>query len=254
MGRIRRTLIDLLSLVLVVSTLSLISVPSANAYSISNTDEVITTTGGGGYITANCDTGSIIRTLGATGEASAVLTRPYADCFSLNSQATTATTATNTIGGNAWGGAGTIGLTAQSCSASQGVVGLVVHKQNGSGYVSGWQLICGDLPTSSNRTTSEIVFGWTNPGVSSPSQRETISCPTGMFAVGMSGYVGSILDKIGFKCGTISGASQTITFANPGTKVFGSGNFSVSPTSSSGLSVTTTSATPSICTIASTTV
>ena len=221
MRRTKRSLHHFLALVLVVSTLSAISVvspPEAKAaYTVSNTNEVITTTGGGGYITANCDTGGIVRSVGATGLSSgAVLTRPTAVCYTLNAQETLANVTANTIGGTAsWGGAGDTTLTSVTCSESQGVVGLVVHKTAANGYVSGFQVICGNLLDSSSRSTSDIVFGWSNAGASSPSQRETITCPTGMFAVGMSAYVGSIMDKIGFKCGafTVAPGAPTIGVA-----------------------------------------
>jgi hypothetical protein len=53
--------------------------PTAKGYSISNTNEVITTTGGGGYIGANCPAGSVIYQVGATGNSSFIsLTRPIA--------------------------------------------------------------------------------------------------------------------------------------------------------------------------------
>lgn len=53
----------------------------------------------------------------------------------------------------------------------------------------------------------------------------------------------------------IQGATQTITFANPGNKAFGSGNFTVSATTDAvGLNVAITSATTGVCTISGTTV
>lgn len=218
MRNMRRFVVQSLALVLMVSTLSTMSViraPEAKAaYTISNTDEVITTTGGGGYITANCNTGSIIRTIGATGSsATPVLTRPTADCFSLNAQETLANVPANSLGTTSWGGAGDSPLTSVSCTESQGVVGVVAHKTASNGWISGWQIICGDLLNSTNRTTSATVMGWQNAGTASPGQRETITCPTGMFAVGLSAYVGSILDRIGFKCGafTVAPGAPTVT-------------------------------------------
>jgi uncharacterized repeat protein (TIGR02543 family) len=51
-----------------------------------------------------------------------------------------------------------------------------------------------------------------------------------------------------------SNQPQTISFTNPGNKTLGSGTFSVSPTSSSGLTVTVTSATTGVCTVSGITV
>ena len=199
--------------------------PTAKGYSItaSGTD-YITTTGGGGYIgPANCPAGSVIYQMGATGDSgNGALTRPVGNCADLNGAASLHSTVTGSIGTSAWGGAGNTGLTAVRCTSAQAVVGMVVHKQ-GNGYVSGWQLMCGTLPTGGSRTTDSAVFGWSNAGTASPSQRETIQCPTGMVAVGMVGYVGGILDRIGLRCGTISAADQaTVTVTSASTITYGS--------------------------------
>ena len=189
------------------------STPTAQAYSISNTDQIVTTTCGGGLIGPSvCGTGSFIYGLGAGGNAGITsLTEPVAACGDLNSAATTFNAFTGTRGGSGWGGGSNTSLTPQYCSSTQALVGVVAHKQ-ANGYVSGWQLICGTLPGGTSRVTSGTVFGWSNAGTSSPWQRETIECPTGMIAVGMLAYVGSIMDRIGFRCGTITGAAQaTVT-------------------------------------------
>jgi hypothetical protein len=173
MRKARRFVASFIPFVLAVSTLSAISIvaaPRANAaYTVSNTNEVVTTTGGGGYITANCDTGAIIRTIGATGiSPSNVLTRPTANCFTLNSAETLANVGANSLGGtSSWGtDAGNTTLTSVSCTESQGVVGIVAHKTASNGYMAGFQVICGDLFNSTNRTTSSVVFGWNNAGTS----------------------------------------------------------------------------------------
>jgi hypothetical protein len=135
----------------------------------------------------------------------------------LNSSATAKSATTGNIGGSGWGGASNHGMTTQNCSSTQALVGVVAHKQ-ANGYVSGWQLICGTLPGGTSRVTGSDVFGWSNAGTSSPWQRETIECPTGMVAVGMFAYVGSIMDRIGLRCGTITGATQaTVTINNSAT-------------------------------------
>jgi len=53
---------------------------------------------------------------------------------------------------------------------------------------------------------------------------------------------------------TVAKEAQTITFAAPGGKVFGSAPFTVTPTSSSALAVALTSATTSVCTVSGNTV
>ena len=54
---------------------------------------------------------------------------------------------------------------------------------------------------------------------------------------------------------TVQGAPQVISFANPGNKVFGSGSFTVAPsTDASGLTVVLTSSTTSVCTVSGFTV
>ena len=197
--------------------------PTAQGYSVSNTNEVETSTGGGGYIgPANCADGSVIYEIGASGSSSNTsLTRPTGNCVNLNNTATAHNSVTGSLSTTNWGGAGDTSLTATRCTTSEAVVGVVAHKQ-ANGYVSGWQLMCGTLPDGSSRTTSPTVFGWSNAGTSSPSQRETIQCPTGMVAVGMVAHVGGIMDRVGFRCGTITGADQaTVSMSSSSTITYG---------------------------------
>ena len=49
---------------IVVFGLLFASAPSVQGYSISNTDEILTSTGGGGYRRADCPTGSVIYGIG----------------------------------------------------------------------------------------------------------------------------------------------------------------------------------------------
>ena len=226
---------------------------TAKGYSISNTNEVVTTTGGGSYIgPANCPAGSVIYQMGATGDSgSASLTRPVGTCADLNGPASLHSTVTGSIGTTSWGGAGNTTLTPVRCSSAQAVVGMVVHKQ-ANGYVSGWQLMCGSLPTGGSRTTDSVTFGWPNGGTSSPTQRETITCPTGMVAVGMSAYVGAIMDRIGLRCGTISGADQAaVTITSSASINYGS-TLTLSSSGGSGSGATTYSATGN-CSVSGTT-
>ncbi|MFM8814532.1 MAG: Ig-like domain-containing protein, partial [Actinomycetes bacterium] len=145
-------------------------------------------------------------------------------------------------------------LTSQYCSSTQAIVGVVAHKQ-ANGYVSGWQIICGTLPDGSSRTTSGTVFGWSNAGTSSPSQRETIQCPTGMIAVGMLAYVGSIMDRIGFRCGTITNATQSAVSLTSTSGTYGStvALSSSGGTGSGAVTYAVTSAGTAGCSISSTT-
>ena len=205
----RSSAFGFLATLTVVVGLLFASSPTASGLSVSNTDQILTTTGGGGSIgPVTCQANSVIYGIGAGGNAGATsITQPTAWCALLDATATSRTWNTN-IGGSGWGGASDTTLTGQWCADGQALVGLRVHKQ-ANGYVSGWQLICGTLPSGGSRTTSSTVFGWSNESRAAPNGPETIQCPTGMVAVGMVGYVGAILDKIGFRCGTISGADQT---------------------------------------------
>jgi len=228
----RNSILSGVATLIVVFGMLFASTPSAQGYSVSNTNQILTTTGGGGLIgPTTCGTGSIIYGIGSGGNSGVTsLTEPLAYCANLNGAATAQNAGTGTIGGSGWGGASNYGLGAQYCSSTQALVGLVAHKQ-ANGYVSGWQLICGTLPGGTSRTTSSTIFGWSNAGTSSPSQRETIECPAGMVAMGMLAYVGSIMDKIGFRCGTITGATQSTVTVTSTTGTFGS---TVSLTTSGG--------------------
>ena len=226
MSRIRRffnrrnSIFGGVAALIVVFGLLFASAPSVQGYSISNTNEISTSTGGGGYRSANCPTGSIIYAIGGDGMWSGgIVTEPEAYCSGLNTTATGLTGLTATLGGAGWGSTPTHIMGVYNCPAV--LVGLVVHK-NANGYVSGWSKICGSLPSGSSRVTDSIVFGWSNAGTSSPSQRETIQCPTGMVAVGMVAHTGSILDKIGLRCGTITGAAQVAVTVTSTTGTFGS--------------------------------
>jgi mucin-19 len=201
------------------------SSPTAKAYTITaTTDNYATTTGGGGFAGPEfCAADSVIYQMGATGDnTNGALTRPVAGCVNLNSAASAHNAVTTSIAPTTWGGAGNTALTPVRCTTGQAVVGMVVHKQ-ANGYVSGWQLMCGTLPAGGSRTTDSVTFGWPNAGTASPSQRETIQCPTGMVAVGMVAWVGSIMDRIGFRCGTITGANQAdVTITSSSSITFGS--------------------------------
>ena len=173
------------------------STPTAQGYSISNTDEILTSTGGGGYRRADCTTGSVIYGIGGNGfSPEGIITEPRAHCTGLTATATDWTGITGTLGGTGWGMAPNYVMGVYDCPKV--LVGLVVHK-DAYGYVSGWSKICGSLPSGSSRVTDSFVFGWGNPSRPSPNQPETIQCPVGMVAVGMVAHTGSILDKIGLR-------------------------------------------------------
>jgi len=216
----RNSILTGVATLLVVFGLLFASTPSAQGYSISNTWEGITSTGGGGYRAANCPTGSIIYSIGGHGITPAsVITEPMAYCTGLNASATGWTGWTATLGGSGWGNSPNYLMGVYDCPSV--LVGLVVHK-DANGYVSGWSKICGLLPAGTSRTTDGYVFGWGNASRPSPNQPETVQCPTGMVAVGMVGATGSILDKIGLRCGTITGATQTTVTVTSTTGTFGS--------------------------------
>jgi large repetitive protein len=202
------------------------SSPTAKAYTISNNDADTRSSGGGSInVRADCPTSSILYEIGARGSNSYTSpTRLNGVCVNLTSDVTQRQTSTSTIGGtSSWGSvAGELTLTSTSCANTQAIVGAVVHKQ-ASGFVSGWQLMCGTLPGGTSRTTSGLTFGWANPTRPSPNQPETIQCPDGMVAVGLVAAAGDIIDKFGFRCGRISGATQaTVSVTSSSNITFGS--------------------------------
>jgi len=221
--------------------------PTVLAYSISNTNEIVTTTGGGVYIgPVVCPTGSAIYSIDANVSGNA-LTRPVSRCANLNDQATAITTWTADLGGTGWGSDAGTALTETSCASNQALTGLAVHKQL-NGFVAGWQVICGTLPSGSARTTNATVFGYQTSGGYAV---ETIQCPVGMIAVGMVGYVGGILDRIGLRCGTVTGATQaTVTMTSSSAINFGS---TLALTSSGGTAGSTSYSTTGGCTVSGST-
>ena len=112
------------------------STPTAKGYSISNTDEILTSTGGGGYRRADCPTGSVIYGIGGNGfSPEGIITEPRAHCTGLTATATDWTGITGTLGGTGWGMAPNYVMGVYDCPKV--LVGLVVHK-DAYGYVSGW--------------------------------------------------------------------------------------------------------------------
>ncbi|MFM8815881.1 MAG: hypothetical protein ACKOE0_07730, partial [Actinomycetes bacterium] len=103
----RNSIFGGIATIIVVFGVLFASTPSAQGYSISNTDQILTTTGGGGLIGPSvCGTGSFIYGLGAGGNSGLTsITEPVAACGNLNSSATALNVATSTLGGSGWGGA-----------------------------------------------------------------------------------------------------------------------------------------------------
>jgi hypothetical protein len=128
------------------------------------------------------------------------------------------------------------------------ITGARVYK-NGNNYAAGVYFYCGTLAGGSSRfldTSSSL-------GVISGSYEDAI-CNTGTVAVGLHLNTGGIDDKFGLNCAPISGATQNITFANPGNKTYGAAAFAVAPTTLSTSSVAVTSATTGVCTVSGLTV
>ena len=202
------------------------SSPTAKGYTISNNDADTRSSGGGSVnVRADCPTSSILYEIGARGSSSYTSpTRLNGVCVNLTSDVTQHNTSTSSIAGtSSWGSvAGEATLTSTSCANTQAIVGAVVHKQ-AQGFVSGWQLMCGTLPSGSNRTTSGVIFAYPNTNRASPNQPETVQCPDGMVAVGLVAATGDIVDKFGFRCGRISGATQaTVSVTSSSNITFGS--------------------------------
>ena len=130
----RNSILSGIATLIVVFGLLFASAPTVKGYSISNTWEGITSTGGGGYVSANCPTGSVIYGIGGHGNSSlAVVTEPMATCTGLDAQALGWTGWTATLGGAGWGGSPNYIMGTYNCPSV--LVGLVVHK-DGNGYSS----------------------------------------------------------------------------------------------------------------------
>jgi hypothetical protein len=204
----------LISFALILSLFQFISVVQAtksNAASTGGvTSQIISTGGGGGLGESNCPTGSVLYEIvsqrGAIDNGYA-LTRTYGNCANLNaagSQINAYTASTSTFGGSGdsnasqWcGGAG----------STRVIIGARVYKTQ-NGYASGIQLICRDLPNtpeSSEYWTGQVLG---NAG-SAVGNWNDLRCPAGTAAIGLYVAYGGILDKFGFNCGPVTGATQS---------------------------------------------
>ena len=184
------------------------SAPTAQAYSTTVASEVRSTTGGGADARADCATGSageVIYEIVSEGVAYAgasTLSYTSANCANLTAAGTSIGAYQRTLG--YYGSARSYGPVASSCYSAPytyAVIGAIVYKTP-NGYVSGIALKCGTLPTGAYYTTLGVL-GW------SSSSYEDISCPANQVAVGLFVGYGGILDKFGFRCGPVSGVSQT---------------------------------------------
>lgn len=111
--------------------------------------------------------------------------------------------------------------------------------------------------TATGIPTPTITAGTLPAGVSfvsggANSGTGTLSTATGTFTPGAITFTatsGAATQTQTFTLSAATGASQTINFTNPGAQTFGSGTIALSATASSGLTVTYTSSTPSVCSV-----
>ena len=229
-----------------------VAVPAQAATTSSITNSPLTTTGGGGLLDINCPTGSVLSRVVSgyepnyNGNQGVTLTAVKAVCYVLNSDGLS-TAATGTVS-TTYGGSSTANLDTQSvdCGASSRAntfVGARVYKTP-AGYAAGVHPYCGTLASGNTRSYSNTIGIGSETGT-----YEDIFCAANTVAVGLHLYVGGINDKFGFNCAPVTGATQTITFTNPGAKTYSASSFALSASTTSSSSVTYSSATTSVCTV-----
>jgi len=209
------------------------SAPTTKAYSVSYNWESTSfpTTGGGGQVFEDCSTGTSGRYLFAYGSGWnsgwGVLSRPYAECTDLNqstvSRPGTAGSWNQIANTSSWGTSVSYNLGYAECRTNEAIVGLEVHS-NGT-YAAGFRIYCGVLPDGNTRrivgggADNRFVYGLDYSGTRTP---DLALCPAGMVGMGISAYAGSITDKIGIRCGVISGIPQATVTVTSTMGTFGS--------------------------------
>ena len=218
---------------IVVFGLLFASAPTTKAYSVSYNWESTSfpTTGGGGQVFEDCSTGTSGRYLFAYGSGWnsgwGVLSRPYAECTDLNqstvSRPGTAGSWNQIANTSSWGTSVSYNLGYAECRTNEAIVGLEVHS-NGT-YAAGFRIYCGVLPDGNTRrivgggADNRFVYGLDYSGTRTP---DLALCPAGMVGMGISAYAGSITDRIGIRCGVISGIPQATVTVTSTMGTFGS--------------------------------
>jgi outer membrane protein OmpA-like peptidoglycan-associated protein len=139
------------------------SAPTAKGYSISNTNEISTTTGGGGYVgPANCPTGSVLYQVGSGGNSGlSSLTLPTGVCADLNAAATVHNSVTGALSTSGWGGAFTTRVVAGVPEVSEEVVVLaaptIAYFNGGTALVKATSKRDIAALTASAKTASSIL-------------------------------------------------------------------------------------------------
>jgi uncharacterized repeat protein (TIGR02543 family) len=229
-----------------------ISQPAQAVTSGTVTNSVITSTGGGSVLDINCPTGYVLRAVrsGYTNFGGVqVLSAVKAVCYQLSSDGNN-TTSTSWVS-STYGGTDTSNLDTQNVDCTNvgsGYSFTGARVYTNSGYAAGVHPYCGKLASGNTRSYSTAIGIGTET-----STYQDISCAANTVAVGLHLSTGSIDDKFGFNCGPVTGATQTITFGNPGSKTYGT-SFTPSASTTSSSSVTFSSSTTSICTVSGTTV
>jgi large repetitive protein len=218
---------------IVVFGLLFASAPTTKAYSVSYNWESTSfpTTGGGGQVFEDCSTGTSGRYLFAYGSGWnsgwGVLSRPYAECTDLNqstvSRPGTAGSWNQIANTSSWGTSVSYNLGYAECRTNEAIVGLEVHS-NGT-HAAGFRIYCGVLPDGNTRrivgggADNRFVYGLDYSGTRTP---DLALCPAGMVGMGISAYAGSITDRIGIRCGVISGIPQATVTVTSTMGTFGS--------------------------------
>ena len=252
MGKQLKTWSTLSALVLALLSPLAVSTPAQAAASIGSvTNSPVTTTGGGGLLDINCSAGQVlvrVQSGRATFDGSYAITYVKAVCYSLSGDglSTTSTSyVSSSVGGSDSTQADVYSIDCASTGRVGALTGARVYKTT-NGYARGVNPVCGTLPAGSSRyTPSGQYLGDASGGY------EDISCSTGTVAVGLHLYSGSIDDKFGFNCATISGATQTISFPTISSKTYGAAAFNAGATTTSTSSITYSSSTQSVCTTTS---
>jgi hypothetical protein len=190
--------------------ISVVKAPPSNAASTGGvTSFVVSTGGGGGLGQSNCPTGSLIYEVHSTQivfDGGNAMSQVYANCANLNSEGTQINAYTQTT--SAFGSA-TGSLANQTCGlagSTRAVIGARVYK-TANGFAAGIQLICRTLPNTLE--SSEYWTGQVLGNGGSGNNWSDLKCPVGTVALGLYMYSGSILDKFGFNCGPVTGATQS---------------------------------------------
>jgi hypothetical protein len=258
MSRVGLQLLRVLTLSLVATFLTTIHItPASAALNVGTiTGNYQSSTGGGGLVSPQCPSSGVLTGIAGqssnyetTGTYKATLTQLTASCATLSADGASISSVTSAALGTYGSSSGTA-LTDANCATSGGtqvIVGARLYKTSTSSFAGGVTLLCGTLPVGGSRTYGASLG-------STSGTYEDIACATGSVAVGLYVNYGGIVDKFGISCAPIVNIPQSITFNTIGNAPKTWNTTSITVSASSGLAVTRTSTTASICTVSGSTV